>query len=116
MILRIHSDASYLSVSKARSRFSEFFYFYSNVDPSPLNGAVHVLCIVLKTFMASAAEAETGAVFKTFQAAFSLLTTLSEMAHKESTTLIHVDNSCAVGIINKTFRQRKLKSMDIRFY
>ena len=63
MILRIHTDASYLSVTKARSRAAGFFYLSDNSDTLPLNGAIHVLCAILKNVMASAAEAESCAVF-----------------------------------------------------
>ena len=116
MVLRIHSDASYLSVPKARSRAAGYFYLSSNTDEPPINGAVHVLCVVLKNVMASAAEAETGAVFKSCQAAVSLRETLTEMGHPQPATPVHVDNACAVGILNETFRQRRSKSMDMRFY
>ena len=81
MVLRIHSDASYLYVSKARSRASGFFYLSSDGDTPPSNGIVHVLCIVLKDVMASIAESETGAVFVNCQEAVSLRETLIEMSH-----------------------------------
>ena len=63
MILRIYSDTSYLSVTKARSRATGFFYLSDKSENPPLNGAIHVLCVILKNVLASAAEAETGAVF-----------------------------------------------------
>ena len=116
MILRIHSDASYLSVTKARSRAAGFFYLSDNSDTPPLNGAIHVLCAILKNVMASAAEAETGAVFVNCQEAIAVRQTLIEMGHPQPATPVHVDNKCAVGILNETFRQRKSKSMDMRFY
>ena len=37
MILRIHSDASYLSVTKARSRAAGFFYLSDDSENPPLN-------------------------------------------------------------------------------
>ena len=66
--------------------------------------------------MASAAESETGAVFVNYQEAVSLCETLIEMKHPQPAILVHADNACAVGIINETCRQRKSKSMDMRFY
>ena len=57
MILRIRSDASYLSVTKARSRTVGFFYLYDNTDTPSLSGTIHVLCAILKNVMVSAAEA-----------------------------------------------------------
>ena len=116
MVLRIHSDSSYLSVPKARSRAAGYFNLSSNTDEPPINGTVHVSCVVLKNVIASAAEVETRAVFKNCQAAVSLRENLIEMDHVQPVTSLHVDNACAVGILNETFRQRRSKSMDMRFY
>ena len=116
MVLRIHSDVSYLFVPKDRSRADGYFYLSSNTDEPPINGAVHVLCVVLKNIMASAAEAKTGAVFKNFQATVSLCEALIEMGHQQPATPVQVDNAYVVGILNETFRQRRSKSMDMRFY
>ena len=66
--------------------------------------------------MASAAESETGTVFVNCQEAVSLRETLIEMRHPQPATPVHVDNACAVGIINENFRQRKSKSTDMRLY
>ena len=116
MILRIHSDASYLSVTKYRSQAAGFFYLSDNSDTPPLNGTIHVLCAILKNDMASAAEVETGAVFVNCQEAIAIRQTLIEIGHPQPATPVHVDNKCAVEIFNETFRQRKSKSMDMRFY
>jgi hypothetical protein len=65
MILNVHSDASYLSAPKARSRAGGCFFLGSlprNGDPIKLNGAIHVTCTILKLVAASAAEAELGAL------------------------------------------------------
>ena len=71
MVLWVHSDASYLSCPKARSRAGGM-HFLSNKPPTPhdpkkfkptLNGIVYVVCKILRNIMASAAEAELGALF-----------------------------------------------------
>ena len=66
MVLNVHSDASYLSAPNARSRAAGY-YFLGSVpkkhQPIKLNGAIHVLCTVLKLVASSAAEAELGALF-----------------------------------------------------
>jgi hypothetical protein len=72
MILDVHSDASYLSASKARSRAGGYFFLGSlprDGDPIKLNGAIHVTCTILKLVAASAAEAELGALFLNAQEA-----------------------------------------------
>ena len=66
MILNVHSDASYLSAPKARSRAGGYFFLGSLPcagDLIKLNGAIHVTCTILKLVAASTAEAELGALF-----------------------------------------------------
>jgi hypothetical protein len=57
MILQIHSDASYLSVSNARSRLRGLF-FLGNKSPGQdtLNGSILNVASVIKNVVASAAE------------------------------------------------------------
>ncbi len=72
MILNVHSDASYLSAPKARSPAGGYFFLGSlprNGDPKKLNGAIHVMCTILKLVAASAAEAKLGALFLNAQEA-----------------------------------------------
>jgi len=66
MVMNIHSDASYLLAPNSRSRAcGHFFLGWLPVDGEPisLNGAFHTLCSILQFVMASAAEAELGALF-----------------------------------------------------
>jgi hypothetical protein len=71
MTLYLHSDASYLSEPKARSRAGGHFFLSDKpVDPTtaplrqlPLNGAIHTTCRILRNVMASAAEAEVAGLF-----------------------------------------------------
>jgi hypothetical protein len=119
MILTIHSDASYLSESQARSRAGGIFYLSSNHDPTnpaPTNGAVHITSVILKHVMSSAAEAELGALFYIAQDACSLRVTLDELGHPQPPTAIQTDNECAKGIANDTVKQRRSRAMDMRFY
>ena len=60
MVLQIHTDASYLSETKARSRAAgHYFLGWPPHDNQPirLNGAIHTMCTVLKFVASSAAEA-----------------------------------------------------------
>ena len=66
IILNIHSDTSYLSESQARSRTAGEFFMGSvpvNGKPIKLNGAIFIMCGILKCVVASAAEAELAALF-----------------------------------------------------
>jgi hypothetical protein len=64
MVLHIHSDTSYLSVSNARSRLGGLF-FLGNKPPKQetLNGSILNVAAVIKNVVASAAESEAGACF-----------------------------------------------------
>jgi hypothetical protein len=62
MILHIHSDASYLSVSHARSRLGGLFYCGDKPPKADkLNGSILNSSPVIKSVVASAAESEVGA-------------------------------------------------------
>jgi hypothetical protein len=70
MILNIHSDASYLSEAKARSRMcGHFFMGWMPQDNKPirLNGAFHVSTTTLLLVVAFAAKAELGALYHNCQ-------------------------------------------------
>jgi hypothetical protein len=66
MVLNVHSDASYLLETNTHSRAcGHFFMGWSpkDGDPIKLNGAFFTLCTILCFIVASAAEAELGALF-----------------------------------------------------
>jgi hypothetical protein len=62
MILHIHSNASYLSVSNARSRLGGLF-FLGNKSPEQetINVSILNVAVVIKNVVASAAKSEVGA-------------------------------------------------------
>ena len=63
MILSVHSDASYLSEPKARSRAGGHFYMSDNSDSPKNNGAVLNIAQIIKSVMSSAAESELDAPY-----------------------------------------------------
>ena len=112
MILRGHSDASYLCAPKARSRVGGYFYLGKDekrVSDNFQNGPLLTPCVVMKHVMSSAAEAEMGVAFHNTKEAVALRTTLAELGHPQPPTPIQVDNSTAAGITNRTIRQRRTK-------
>jgi hypothetical protein len=117
MILHIHSDASYLSVSNARSRLGGLFFCG---DKSPqqdtLNGSILNVASVIKNVVASAAESEVGACFHNAQSGAPLRVTLTEVGHIQPPTPLRTDNSTAFGILNETKKQKRSKEMDIRYH
>eukprot|EP00957_Ditylum_brightwellii_P136661 10421995-Ditylum_brightwellii.AAC.1 len=66
--------------------------------------------------MASAAEAELGALFENAKEAVALRTMLRDLGHQQPATPIQVDNSVAHGIVNSNIRQQKSKAIDMCFY
>jgi hypothetical protein len=122
MILKLHSDASYLSEPEARSRVGGFHYLGNNQPiiagdpPEPPNGAILVVSSIMKMVVASAAEAELGALFFNGQEATTLRTTLLELGHPQPATPMQTDNVTAAGIANNTVKQRRSKAVDMRFY
>jgi len=107
MILNIHSDASYLSTPKARSRAGGYFFLRSipqDAEPIIINGAIHVTCTILKLVAASATEAELGALFLNAQEAKVIRLVLKELGHPQPPTPIHVDNTTTGGIVNNTIK------------
>ena len=118
MILKIHSDASYLSEPKARSRAGGHFFLGDKPSTQPElgNGAILNKSTIMRNVMSSAAEAECGALYDNTKEGVPLRNTLVEMGHPQPPTPIQVDNSTTNGFANKQIKQQKSKSMDMRFY
>jgi hypothetical protein len=118
MILWIHSDASYLSVNKARSRAGGHFFLGNKPSNQPEegNGAILNIATIMGSTLSSATEDECGAMFNNTKMAVALRNTLNEMGHEQPPTPVQVDNPMAVGFTNKTLKQQWSKSMDMRYY
>ncbi len=63
MVLVVHSDASYLSEPKARSRAGGHFFLSLDTEDPINNGAVLNIAQLIKAVMSSAVEAELGALY-----------------------------------------------------
>jgi hypothetical protein len=101
MILHIHIDVSYLSVSNARSRLGGLFFCgdkYPQQDT--LSGSILNVASVIKSVVASASESEVGACFHNAQSGAPLKVTLTEWCHIQPQTPLSTDNSTAFGILN----------------
>jgi hypothetical protein len=117
MILHIHSDVSYLSVSNARSRLGGLF-FLGNKSPEQetLNGSILNFAAVIKNVVASAAESKVGACFHNAQSGAPLRVTLTKLGHTQPPTPLRTDNSTAYGIANETIKQKRSKAMDMQYH
>ena len=123
MVLYIHSDASYLSESRARSRAAGHFFLSSKplyptkppVNIPVLNGPIHTLCQIIDVVVGSAAESEIGSGYLNGQAAVPIVITLGELGHNQPATPMQVDNTTAEGFANDTIKQKRSKAMDMRW-
>ena len=119
MILNIHSDASYLTATKGRSRAGGYFFLGSlpkEGNPIKLNGNIAITYAILKLVAASAAEAELGALFLNTQEAKVIRIILHKLGHPQPPTPIHIDNTTAVGIVNSTIKRQRSRSMEMRYF
>ena len=109
MILNVHSDVLYLTASRGSIRAAGHYFLGSdpkNGQPIKLNGAIHVLCSILKLVAASAAKGELGILFINAQLTRIIRLILEEMGHPQPPTLMHVDNTTVIGIVNNTIKQQ----------
>ena len=119
MVFNIHSDASYLSEPNACSRACGHFFMGSlPIDGKliTLNGAFHTLCSILRFVVASAAEAELGALFLNCQEGMIFKSTLKDLGHSQPKILVHCDSTIAVGIANNTIKRQRLRAMEMRYF
>jgi hypothetical protein len=119
MVMNIHSDASYLSESGARSRACGHFFMGwipKNGEPIKLNGAFYTTSSIMRFVVASAAEAELGSLFHNCQAGMIFRQTLKDLGHPQPKTPVHCDNATAVGIASNTVKRQRSRSMEMRFF
>jgi hypothetical protein len=85
-------------------------------EQDKLNGSILDVATIIKNVVASAAESEVGACFHNAQSGAPLRVTLTELGHTQPPTPLRTENSTAVGILNETIKQKRSKSMDMRYH
>ena len=119
MRLMVESDASYLSEPEARSRAGGLHYlgnYCTDTRTNQVNGAVECMSTIIKSVVSSAFEAEYAALFLNGQTAQGLRNTLRDLGYPQQATPFISDNACAVGVANRTVKQRRSKAIDMRFH
>jgi len=126
MVLHVHSDASHLSKSQARSRTRGYFLSDMSKNPQeyltlesptlPTNGVVHVLSTILKSFLVSESKTESATLFYNARKLPALRTTLQELGHPQLPTPIQTDNKCIVDIADNTVKQCRSNVVDMRYF
>jgi hypothetical protein len=85
-------------------------------EPIQLNGNISVTCSTWKIVAASAAEAEFGALFVNTKEARIIRLIIEELGHPQPPTLIHIDNTTAIGIVNYTITRQRSRSMKMQYF
>jgi len=109
MILQVHSNGSYLLVSKSRSRASSYFFLSDNTHnphKAKRKRPIHVLCTILRNIMESAAETEIASAFNNTKEVILMRHTLYFLGHPQPPTPIQVDNTTAVSFTNSELKQK----------
>ena len=81
MMLALHSDASYLSEPKSKSRAAGNVFLGKINNESFNNGAIMTLSKIIKHVMSSVSEAETASIFYNCKSTLPLRVSLEEMGH-----------------------------------
>jgi hypothetical protein len=78
-----------------------------------LNRSILNVGAVIKNVVASAAKSEVGACFHNAQIGAPLRITLTKFGHTQPPTPLCTNSSTALGILNKTIKQKRSKAMDM---
>ena len=122
MCLHIDSDAAYLVQTNARSRAAGHYYLSDNPPPPHIrptlasNGPILTKCQTIRTVMASAVEAKTGAIFLNSQQSVPIRMAIVKMGHPQPPTLIKTNSATSYVILAGNMRQKRSKDFDVRFH
>jgi hypothetical protein len=116
MVLIVHSNTSYLSEPKARSRAGSHFFLSSDTKNPTNNNAVINIAQLIKAVMSSAAKAKLGALYINAREVVPQRQLLEEMGHLQPPTPMQTNNSTALGVINSNIQPQQTKAMDMRFH
>jgi hypothetical protein len=110
MVLAVHSNASYLSEPKARSRAGGHFFLSSDTTIPPNNGAVLNIAHIIKNVMSSATKAELAGLYIMARETVYIRIILEELGHRQPPTPLQTDNAMADAVINgKIYKPNKQK-------
>jgi hypothetical protein len=114
-----HSFQCFVPV-RGKSKEQGMLTFFHGMDaqkwgPHTINGEFHVSTTIMQFVVASAAEADLGALYHNCQTGIFFRLTLAEMGHPQPQTPVHCNNATVVGIANNTIKRQRSQSMDMRF-
>ena len=110
MKLEFHSDVSYLSKPKARSRAGWHFFLSNETTIPQNNGAIINIAHIIKHAMTSATEAELAALYIISREAVYIRIILEVIGHKQPPTPLQTDNLMADAVCNGKITTKANKS------
>jgi hypothetical protein len=119
MQIQSHSDASYLSEPKARSRYSYVVWIGDPVSQHAnfyVPGIIQYETGIIRNVVTSVAEAEYTALFLATMAVIKARNFLEDLGYTQNRTTIYVDNKCAQGLANRSCKDKHLKHIDMRLH
>ena len=100
MRLAVHSNTSYFSKPKARSRANGHFFLSNNAAIPQNNGAVLNIAHIINHVMTSTTKAELAGLYIMAREAVYIIIILEEMEYTQLPTPLQTDNAMAVKIVN----------------
>ena len=116
MILRVLSDASYLSRPKAGSVAGSHHFLGHRDDDEFLNHPISNHSTRIPVVCSFVAEAEYAGLYAAARIAVDERRILTNMGHPQPPTTIFCDNEVAIGLANNTVTPKMSKSLDMRFH
>jgi hypothetical protein len=120
MVLHIHSDASYLSEPKARSRICGYFSLSSVTNSTNHihihNGPILAISTVFKNLLSSVMEAEVAGKFVNAREGVNVRNIFNSIGHPQPRTLLLTNNLTTFGIMSGKMKQQRSKAIDVHFY
>ena len=117
MILKIHSDMSYLSKRQGRSRARGHFYLGNQDDTTnPTNGPILNTTGIFFNVMSAVSEAEAATLITNMNEGVIQCIGLKETQWPQPPTPITVDNSPTVGLAWDTIKANKSWAMDMHLH
>ncbi len=117
--LNIHSDALYLTEPNGRSRACRHFFMGSLPEDGTLiklNEAFRTLCGIMQFVVASAAEAELGALFLNCQEGMIFRLTLEDLGHPQPKNPRTLQQCNRHQNQNNTIKWLRLRAMDMKCF
>jgi hypothetical protein len=112
MVLAVHSNTSYLSEPKARSRAGGHMFMAGRDYIPTNNGAVLNILQIIWAVMSSTAEAELGALFINAKSAIAMRHMLKELGHPQPPKPMQTDKN----LLTNKIMPKVLEAMDMRFH